>query len=221
MQSSFQRLWRPFLYTVLAFAVVAVPTGLFLPDDAWAGLGQWAGALGTVLAVIAALDIAHREAREQARRERLEAAEREIAQARLVIAEVKYPQQRYDGYVDPDEDLMVVRIHNYSASPISFPRLEGFVHPHDGRVHWVIGDSDMYEKAPSLLPADGSDSVPVVKVTYEPPLPAELRWRDEPIIGFSDAEGRRWRRRGTQAPYQPGKDDPFEVTGPDWYRVDG
>ncbi|MFD4254536.1 hypothetical protein [Amycolatopsis thermoflava] len=51
--------------------------------------------MGTVLAVIAALDIAHREAREQARRERLEVTEREIAQARLVIAEVKYPQQRY------------------------------------------------------------------------------------------------------------------------------
>ncbi|MFD4252512.1 hypothetical protein ACFWQL_22480 [Amycolatopsis thermoflava] len=154
--------------------------------------------------------------REQARRERLEAAEREIAQARLVIAEVTYPQQRYDGY---DPDLIVVRIHNYSASPISFPRLGGFVHPHVGRLDWVIGDSDMYERAPSLLPAGSNDPVPFVRVTYDPPLPEEQRWPDDPVIGFSDTEGRRWRRRGTHAPYQPGKDDPFEVTGPDWYRV--
>lgn len=202
---------------------VAAVTGIWMPADAWGALGQWAGAAGTVLAVMIALRIAHREAATDADRARFEKAEGEINQARLVTAELVYP--------DPDdispygiEYASAVRITNHSTTHVFHPRVEGFVHQNGGTTTWDIvtepEEGGGYDRAPTVLPAGKHDVVPVF-VTYEPEITPEMYpIRTQPIVGFTDAAGRRWRRYGSATPLRVAEDDDFQVGGSAWYRAE-
>jgi hypothetical protein len=205
-----------------AVLITAGVTRAVTSVDTWAGLGQWAGAAGTVAAVAVALGAARREATLQAERVQAEAAEREIQQARLVTAEMVYPHPD-----EPDYDMTspAVRITNHSGQPILYPRVEGFVHPlPSGTTTWKIHVYEdyrsAYDQAPILLPPQQHDFVPV-DVTYAPPLTEEQRTAiDVPIIGFTDVEGRRWRRNGHGTPVRVSKKDTAGIGGPAWYRAE-
>ncbi|MEV7043879.1 hypothetical protein [Amycolatopsis sp. NPDC051061] len=96
--------------------------------DAWGGLGQRAGAFGAALAVTVALRISQREAEHEVEQRHIEKADRELEQARLVVAVIEYPnipeKIEMRGYELPD----TVRITNFSATHIFHPRVEGFLH---------------------------------------------------------------------------------------------
>jgi hypothetical protein len=181
------------------------------------------GAAGTVLAVVVALRIAQREAATEADRVRSETVEREIEQARLVTAEMVYP--------DPDdispygvEYAVAVRITNHSTTHIVYPRVEGFVHQNVGITTWDIMTEPEagggYDGAPTVLPAGKHDLVPI-SVTYQPEITPEMYpISTQPIIGFTDAAGRRWRRTGSATPLRVLENDHGHVGGPAWYRAE-
>lgn len=202
----------------------AVLTGVWMRADAWGALGQWMGAAGTVIAVMVALRIAQREAAAEADRVLSEKAEREIEQARLVTAEMVYP--------DPDDIMSpygveyadAVRITNHSITHVFTPRVEGFVHQLGGTTTWDIvtepEEGGGYSGAPTVLPAGKHELVPV-HLEYAPEIRPEMYpIRTLPIIGFTDAAGRRWRRTGPATPVRVAEDDDYQVGGPSWYRAE-
>lgn len=206
--------------------VVGMISAVWLSPDAWGALGQWAGALGTVLAVTVALRISQRKVDLEAERRLLEKAERELDQARLVVAVIECPSPETSdrllqsmGMEPPD----YVRITNFSATHIFHPRVEGFVHQNGGTVAWnVEGDfSSNYEGPPTVLSSGESDVVPV-SCRFSPPITEDM-WpmRTKVVIGYADAEGRRWRGVGLATPERVRADDAFPTGGPDWYRAEG
>ncbi|WIX78760.1 hypothetical protein QRX50_46785 [Amycolatopsis carbonis] len=216
--------------------VIALLSAVWLDDtDAWAGLGQWAGAFGSVLAVTVALRISQREsdnarqlaqldAEREAEQRRTEKEERELEQARLVVAAIEYPTideelnfKRQTGL----EPLDAVRITNFSSRHVFNPRIEGFLHQNGGTIAWDV-EAEFpggYEAAPSVLGTGKEDVIPVA-LKYDPPVTEDdYPLRTKVILGFTDADGRRWRRFGEAAPRRVTADDTFGAGGPDWYRA--
>jgi hypothetical protein len=230
-------------------ALFALLSAVWLDDkDAWGALGQWAGAFGAVLAVTVALRISQREAgnafrvaqhdadnalrisqqetERDAERRRAEKAERELEQARLVVAAIEYPSiqeeinvKNLTGLAPPDG----VRITNFSTTHVFHPRIDGFVHPGGGTVTWDV-ESEFpgfgYEAPPPVLGTGNDDLIPV-SLKYDPPITPDMYpMRTKVIIGFTDADGRRWRRFGESTPERMSADDTFDIGGPDWYRAE-
>jgi hypothetical protein len=174
------------------------------------------------------------EAAMTASRARDEQAEREIQQARLVTAELNSPELDDSLYGDGDDYDLGVRITNWSGELVFDPRLEGFTHPHGGETSWEIAELSGYADdsgPPSVLKPGDHDGFPVT-ITYRPELlPDALGTRIQPVIGFTDAGGRRWRRIGLSLPVRVLTDAErssaaaaaarsFRVSGPEWYRID-
>lgn len=225
--------------SVLACAAVvlfALVSAVWLNDtDAWAGMGQWAGAFGSVLAVSVALRISQREAANarqlaqmeadrEAEQRRTERVEHALEQARLVVAAIEYPtlaeELSFKNQTGMDP-LDAVRITNFSSRLVFRPRVEGFVHQKGGTITWDVEAEPPggYEAPPAVLGAGNDDLVPV-SLTYDPPITDDdYPLRTKVVIGFIDAEGRRWRRIGEETPQQVTTDDTFVVGGPDWYRA--
>lgn len=212
---------------VLAVVVLAGLVSWFLLDaEAWGAFGQWAGAFGSVLAVVVALHIAGGEVARAAQRQHEEQAANELRQARLVVTTIEGMSgeeeylftQQFGG-----EPPTLVRIANRSARPVLYPRIEGFEPIHGSTVRWDI-ETDVgggYDKAPTIVDPGDTDTVPV-RVWCEPTLPqTEFPLRLVPIIGFTDADGQRWRRAGTGTPQRVVDGEPSSGQGPDWYRVEG
>lgn len=207
--------------TVVVF--VATVSAVWLDKEAWGALGQWAGALGAVLAVAVALRIAQREADNEAARRRAERVEHELQQARLVVVTIQYPgyQEEILAKNVGQEPQEIVTITNYSGTHVFHPRIEGFVHQNGGTITWDVGteDPDDYG-APTVLGSGGVDRIPV-SLKYDPPITeAMYPMRTKVVIGFTDADGRRWRRLGEDTPERVQAGDTFEIGGPDWYRVE-
>jgi hypothetical protein len=204
--------------------VAAVLSALWLHStDEWGALGQWAGAFGTVLAVTVALRIAQREVEDKTERNRAGKAEYELEQARLVVAEIKYPPVRDEIYFKQQFDYDppdTVQITNYSRTHVFHPRVEGFIHQNGGTVIWDIGAEDPDEyNAPTVLGAGEVDRIPV-SLTFDPPISEDMYpMRTKVVIGFTDADGRRWRRVGDGKPERVEAGDTFDIGGPDWYRA--
>jgi hypothetical protein len=230
---------RAHVGSVVACAAIVAVAGAsaWLLDDkeAWGALGQWAGAFGAVLAVTVALRIAQREAEREAERRRVERADheaeqarlkadRELEQARLVVAVLEYPTpaeeyafERDSGDTLPPE----VRISNYSPTHVFYPRIEGFVHQNGGSVTWDVSGDGWDDKGPATVLATGEVDKTRVWLTYDPPITEDMYpIRTKVIIGFTDADGRRWRRVAEGRPTRVEDNDRFEISGPDWYRVD-
>ncbi|MET9634470.1 hypothetical protein ABZX92_44150 [Lentzea sp. NPDC006480] len=208
----------------LLVLIAGLSAWLLKDGEAWGALGQWAGALGTVLAVTVALRISQREADAESERRQIEQAERELEQARLVVTIIDYPSVEeelvYSGRFGP-EPPDNVRITNYSPTHVFYPRIEGFVHQNGGKVIWDLpyDDPDDYT-APTVLGAGETDSI-LVSLTYDPPITPDMYpMRTKVIIGFTDAGGRRWRRIAESTPERVLAGDSFKVEGPDWYRAD-
>jgi hypothetical protein len=189
----------------------------------WGALGQWAGALGTVLAVTVALRISQREADTEAERRRAEQTEQELEQARLVVAAIEYPSISATYFAEQNgrEAVDVVRITNFSARQVFYPRVEGFVHQNGGTMTWdIAGDADDYESAPTVLGPGQPDVIPV-SLRYDPPVAEDMYpVRTKVIIGYTDADGRRWRRIDLATPSRVESGNSFPIGGPDWYRAD-
>lgn len=217
--------------------VLAAITSFIMNSDWWGALGQWAGAVGTIAAVAAALHIANREARTAEARQRLEveqrearelasAHQREIETASLVIIETEYiDETQFSGHLSSDDAPDVgIRITNHSSEPILLPRLELLRHPLGGESRWKVwvDPTGLNEGwgAKSVLPPGETESF-YADVTYEPPLAPGERWKHDlqPVFGFTDKAGRRWRRHGNDLPYQvfPGDSEP--ISGDEWYQV--
>ncbi|WP_336159995.1 hypothetical protein [Amycolatopsis sp. VC5-11] len=227
---------RGSILACVAVVLVAVLSAVWLDNsDAWAGLGQWAGAFGSVLAVTVALRVSQREAdnarqlaQSQADREdeyrRVEKAEGELEQARLVVAAIEYPSfdeelnfKNRTGYDPP----IGVRITNFSPRHVLNPRIEGFIHQNGGTIAWDVEVEfpGGYEAAPSVLGTGKDDLVPV-SLKYDPAITDDdYPLRTKVIFGFTDADGRRWRRFGNDNLQRVTVDDRFVAEGPDWYRA--
>lgn len=230
---------RAHLGSIVACAAILVVAGIsawWLDDaEAWGAFGQWAGAFGAVLAVTVALRIAQREAERETERRREEKAdyeaeqarlkaERELEQARLVVAELKYPTdfEQYEAKLHSGEDLLPeVAIINYSTTHVFHPRVEGFVHQAGGSVTWDIEADGWDDPGPAtILPSGGSEKYPFV-LQHDPPITEDMYpIRTKVIFGFTDADGRRWRRFAEGKPVRVEEGDTFETGGPDWYRAD-
>ncbi|MER6667206.1 hypothetical protein ABT256_21865 [Amycolatopsis japonica] len=202
-------------------------SALLLDDkDAWGAMGQWAGAFGTVVAVSVALRISQREADNEAERRQAEKADRALEQARLVIGVIEYPTAEEESYsnnmfgASPPE---AVRITNFSAQPVYHPRVEGFVHQNGGDVTWDSeGEPPLggYDAAPTVLATSQHDVIPL-SLAFNPPVTPDMYpMRTKVIIGYTDAEGHRWRRTGEGTPELVRAGDSFEAGGPDWYRAE-
>jgi hypothetical protein len=216
---------------VAAVVLVASLSAKWLDDkEAWAAMGQWGGAMGSVLAVTVALRISRRGAESEAERRRSEKADEELAQARLVVGVVEFGARERTT-----EGLIVawdrVRINNYGASHVFHPRVEGFIHQNGGLVGWDVhtvgwwdspddAEAAMYPEAPTLLEPNQSDVVPVVLVHLPSVEHSDLPVRTKVVIGFTDADGRRWRRIGERTPERVYTNDTFLVEGPEWYRAE-
>ena len=74
--------------------LVGVVTALQMKAEWWGALGQWAGAVGSVLAVAVALWIANKQAAVTAAQALAEQREKEINQARLGIPGMLSPRLR-------------------------------------------------------------------------------------------------------------------------------
>ncbi|MEV5720619.1 hypothetical protein AB0L41_42710 [Amycolatopsis mediterranei] len=156
-------------------------------------------------------------------RQRAEKAERELSQARLVVAVIDYPSPEQEIARRPgDEDVIFVRITNYSESHIFHPRVEGFVHQNGGTVTWDIveWDESGYEGPPDVLPTGQTDKIPV-NPTFDPPITSDMYpMRTKVIFGYTDVAGRRWRRIGQATPERVYPEGTFQIGGPYWYRAD-
>jgi hypothetical protein len=163
---------------VVAAGAVTWPLG----DERWAGLGQWAGAAGTVWAVVVAL--------QGTRQDRLD---REHSQARLVTVHVEYP--------DPGDQIEIhsVRVANHSTLPVLTPLFEGFAPIAGKEVRWGIDDNFFeYYGPPDLLAPGGGFGIPLGWTLPEGVKALEVDI--EPVLSYVDAEGRKWRRTGMRDP---------------------
>lgn len=217
----------------IAVAVVivgAVAVGVWMPGDRWGAIVGLFGTLGTLLAVAVAATAARHEAAMTASRARDEQAEREIQQARRVTAELNSPD--LDDPQNSDDYDLGVRITNWSDALVFDPRLEGFTHPYGGETSWEIAEVPGYADyagPPSVLKPGDHDGFPVT-ITHRPELRSGASGaRIQPVIGFTDAGGRRWRRIGSSLPVRVLTDAEsasaaaartFRVSGPEWYRID-
>jgi hypothetical protein len=219
----------------MAGLVLAVSTALTLSLDRWAAVGEWLGAAGTVMAVVAALHIANREARMAQQRQQLEAEQqhardivsaqqRELEAACLVIVVAEYvDESQFSGNISPDDAPDVdVRITNHGSEPILFPRLELLPHPLAGESHWTVwveptGLNEGWGPKASLGPGEVESFY--ADVTYEPKVPNRWEHSLQPVIGFTDKAGRRWRRHGSKLPYRVQSGDVEPIGGDHWYRA--
>jgi hypothetical protein len=156
-------------------------------------------------------------------RQRADKAERELSQARLVVAVIEYPSPVQELASPPeDEDVIFVRITNYSEAHIFNPRVEGFVHQNGGTVTWDVVEWDRsgYEGPPDVLPTGATDRIPV-DPTFAPPVTSDMYpVRTKVTFGYTDVAGRRWRRTDQATPERVYSEDKFQIGGPDWYRAD-
>ncbi|MGH3778872.1 MAG: hypothetical protein ACRDRR_24585 [Pseudonocardiaceae bacterium] len=179
----------------------------------WLGVaGQWAGAIGTVAAVVVAL----RLARWERRRDTAERRDREAAQARLVTIVVTYPE--YDDR--REHNVPWVEITNHSQQPVHRPSIESIVGARPS-VRWGRGQTDYIEYSlREVVPASENDRVPFAHFNADgEPIdttvtPGKIeKWVDvdNVTITFMDAAGLRWRRTGNG---EPGPGCPASSNGP-------
>jgi hypothetical protein len=213
---------RGSIVACVVVVVFALVSAIWLDDkDAWGALGQWAGAFGAVMAVTVALRISQREAELEVEQRHIEKFERELEQARLVVAVIEYPTIQEEIEMHGHELPDTVRITNFSTTHIFHPRVEGFIHQNGGTVTWDVEPEPpgTYYTAPALLASNDTDLVPV-HVKFHPPITPDMYpLRTKVILGFTDADGRRWRRFGEAKPQRVLGGDTFDSGGPDWYRA--
>ncbi|HEV2779966.1 MAG TPA: hypothetical protein VGX25_11270 [Actinophytocola sp.] len=142
--------------------------------DWMSALGEIAGAAGTVAAVAVALLLARRGAR----RQRIEQADREAGQARLIIAELHRAEGRW-----------WVRTTNHSTAPVFQVEILEVRHP-DG--------------VSTVEPAPGAP-VELTKLPAGEVNDRALALGGDPatavvVLRFLDAAGLRWHRAGTGQP---------------------
>ncbi|MFD8496321.1 hypothetical protein [Amycolatopsis sp. NPDC059657] len=178
--------------------------------DVFAGWGQWAGAIGSIAAVIVALSIAMRDGRLRDRERR----DQESAQARLVTVGrdlIKTVSTRLTraGAQKVESNVPGIVIENHSAFPVSAvslvsvvpSKLNGTAEPgfvitigideFDSKrplyVSDVLGPGDRVELQTLITPAPGQDREALPEGTLI-------------TIEFTDAVGLRWRRVGVGNP---------------------
>jgi hypothetical protein len=207
---------------LVLIVLTAVVTGLVTKPDVWAAWAQWSAAVGTLLAVLAALHIASSEVSRQRRERDNERREQELSAARLVTAEVILvdDEETLGPYpLDAYPDLRVVII-NHGWAPVLHARVEAFVpHPDDDSpLNWDISyycGKPVYTEAPTVLRPGTPDRVPIVVAK---PKPAPGHWPRVAIISYTTADGARWRRTGASEPVRVDEKDDFPAGGPIWYR---
>jgi hypothetical protein len=140
-------------------------------------LGEVAGAVGTVAAVVVALWVSNRSMRQQ----RAEQADREAGQARLITVDF----YRADG-------RWWVRTTNHSAAPVFDVQID--------EVRHTVGTSEI-ESVPGhpaelakLAAGQDNDRAVAVGDGVNPST------GDVVVLRFLDARGLRWRREGTAQP---------------------
>jgi len=192
--------WR-YLVVALVPLIACGATWPLMDADRWSGLGQWVGGIGTLWAVLFALHTFTAE-RSKAESERLD---REMTQARLVTAHLDVPPPQVSRLV-PISVVMA----NHSSSPI-FDLQFGGPAPlgKRGELSFVWGyASEEVDEAipPTVLPAGATHEI---SFWFHPDGQPEFggpRRRPigdpmpQPVISFTDAEGRRWRRIGAGTP---------------------
>jgi hypothetical protein len=199
-----RRLW--WLWAVpVAVLVAGVVSEQLLSDAVWAGWGQWAGAVGSVAAVVVALLVALRQegresgaVRRELRRLGDERREARLAAARLVTATITWP----DGDEARDRPPSVVQVINNGPEPILDPCLTGFVMdggkllPEGGCWQVDLDEVGRGSWGPSAVIRAGQDGFIPFHFHAQGMLSPTLR----PVVEFTDSKGRRWRRVAGQTP---------------------
>lgn len=213
---------------VIVIAIVGTAS-IWSPDEwgsIWGAVGQWLGALGTFAAVVVALRLARAEARaakkeasKRAESERAAAEQEAVRKASLVIAEVT---QVPLALRTPNDPQWFVRIRNFGPDVVLLPRLEGFYPPFPGKLaRWKFEDpsdplwEDNHEATTALGPGAATPKLPVSVEYVGGPSTVT---HPVPVFGYTDAvSGRRWRRAGVNRPQTASGN--WEPAGPNWYRV--
>lgn len=176
----------------IVMAVSAVIFGVslqpFIGTDGWAGLGQWVGGLGALVAAWVALDIAGREARHREEAD----AHQDFVRANFITVTAKD-----DGTVHVrnlgTEPVLAVNVTAYRRYPSSDRPVEPIP---------LIGLS-----IPVLMPEALGDVEKNIHITWDVnPVEADSMWRKDRLltehpglieIEYTDLRGNRWARAGT------------------------
>ncbi|WP_410587208.1 hypothetical protein [Amycolatopsis sp. lyj-23] len=169
--------------------------------DIFAGWGQWAGAAGSIAAVVVALGIAIRDGRMRDKERR----DAEKAQARTVTAEVRQlPRERWNAFVSP----FAVTITNHGNLPITQVALITVICIIDGRAHlkWQIKNAhdehaDQTSYFVDTVIGPGENSSAAVLSFADADRDSKIEPRSSIIeIEFVDAQGLRWRKTNNGEP---------------------
>lgn len=192
--------WRYFFVALVPLIACGASWPL-MDADRWSGLGQWVGGIGTLWAVLFALHTFTAE-RRRGEGERLD---REMTQARLVTVHVEVPPPQASRLVP-----LFVNITNHSSSPIFEPQFHGpaaLGRRGELTFVWGYGSDDIEEVQPPTVLAAGAshevsfwfhpDGQPEVGGPRKRPVGDPM---PQPVISFTDVEGRRWRRVGSGSP---------------------
>lgn len=192
------RLW---LLTTIALVplVVCLATWPFMDANRWSGLGQWAGGIATVWAVVVALYVFMVE-RHQATEER---HDQEVAQARLVTVHLEHPDFRTPKHIPIN-----LVIENHSSLPVFEPTWDGFPTVNGHTFSWGyddMGRHDPYASYPVLAAGDRIQRPVWFHPEGQPETggPGNRPVGDPmplPLVSFTDADGRRWQRAGAKPP---------------------
>lgn len=166
----------------------------------FAAWGQWAGGIGSLLAVIVALWLAAVESR----RRRREFEDRQAAQARTITATVELAS----GHGLPMRFLAVV-VQNHGQLPITSVAILD-VEAWSERLllkKWELrrvgqpdhGNQSPYKLASVIGPGEGCPSYPLVFADQDDGAKIDLA-RTRVDISFVDAEGLRWKRENNGLP---------------------
>lgn len=196
--------------------------------DVFAAWGQWAGGIGSILAVVVALAVLIRDRRlnEERRREAEEAVARErqehrLAQARTVVATramVPYDYMAYDGrgrFSARASESVGVEVTNHGTRPVLEVWIENvqyYFQPGDTarQVDCWFGQEEprhgRFLIADVLGPRESAAEPHLVVQGYAEEI---VRTAGQVMVTFSylDAEGYRWKRVGVGTPVRIGEPD--------------
>lgn len=173
-----------------------------IPADVFAGWGQWAGAMGSLAAVVVALWIAIRDGRQRHR----EQQDREASQARTVTGEVRIRQFENSFFpmsggarVMPPSSLPVVAVENHGVEPILDVRIEAVTMRFGGGLleKWRLRDEHPSVGDALILASVIGGQNTADDVIYFDELSAEMKIEPHACsvtFTFADARGLTWRR---------------------------